>query len=394
MLTTYLFYAIFLIYGVWGTPTPEHIGYAEVSLGTILVFLSLPRLINLLKQFNLSETGTIALPALLITGLVLAAINGHSTTLISRDIIALLFVFLPFLLVLHNAALETLLTRGACFIGLAFSLRFIAGLDLTGLMNGTAFSDPHFSYLANSPLVLFSALYLLYKAAQTYQNTANPLTILSQLFLSLAPITAMLLMQQRASMIAVAFYVFILLIWTIYQTPGRGLLLSVFLFSSLYFLTPALEPIYNLFYQKTLLSGMNMRFEEWYAVLDVIRHDWIFALFGQGWGASFISPAVGNVPIGFTHNIFSMYLLKTGFIGLGLIGLYLFSLIKNQHKQITVAPILFSSALIPFFIAITLYANFKSFGFGIILLLIAYGFEKQQKVTTKIYPVYQSDLSR
>ena len=130
-----------------------------------------------------------------------------------------------------------------------------------------------------------------------------------------------------------------------------------------------------------------MRLMEWQAVLSQIDSNTLTALFGKGWGSAFFSPAVGNVPVTFTHSLLSMYLLKIGIFGTALLCAYFTSLLYQAKTNIAQSPFLFLTLLFPFLIGIFLYANFKSLGFGIILLMLCYGINKGSE-KEQLYPVH------
>lgn len=370
---------IAFIYGVWGSPTPDQLGWPEMLIGLILIIASLPAVAVLIRNpktvFFENRQPFIVMMVGLLIGLIGAGISAYALSDMARDILPYLFLFLPFFFhpyISHHDFTKTVIL-GSVFIGMAFSIRFIIGLDLIALGTGEAFSDTQFSFLANSPLVLFSALMLLYKGGE-YISAKNPLKIGQGLLcagLSLIPITAMLLMQQRATIACIGLFCVFLIFWIFARTPARAIILMSLMAIGLWSIQDSLITILDIFIEKTRQHGLNMRLAEWQAMFEVLATDPLTLLFGKGWGSSFISPAVGNVPVLFTHSLLSMYWLKIGVVGLSLILLYLYGLLHQANDFIFQYPLRALTILMPLMIGIFLYANFKSLGFGIIVLILS-----------------------
>jgi hypothetical protein len=142
-----------------------------------------------------------------------------------------------------------------------------------------------------------------------------------------------------------------------------------------------------------------MRFQELETVWGDVTRSAASALFGNGWGASIKSPAVGGLSVNYTHNLVSAALLKSGMIGAALLCLYLFLLGTSFFSLVRQRPVLALALFWPFVIDIFLYASYKSLDFGLILTLIAcYGLKdnnnrKDVRRSLKTYPADQPRLS-
>lgn len=385
------FATVFLLYGIWGTPTPDAIGWLEITIGALLIFLCLPKLQDLKSIEHIkSDTGFWLAAAGMFSGLIMAGVAGNAPNAVTRDLLAFMFLLLPFWLSPYreDCIMRKLLISGSIFVGLSFSLRFLTSIDPLALANGTAFSDPHYSYLANSPLVLFTALYMLYKVFEALHHNAINIVRIAAYALAMAiPLLAMGVMQQRATLLCIAVYAVILSLWTLLTKPAKGVFILAIAATLSFSMWDALYELLIVLWEKTRLSGTNMRLMEWQAVLSQIDSNTLTALFGKGWGSAFFSPAVGNVPVTFTHSLLSMYLLKIGIFGTALLCAYFTSLLYQAKTNIAQSPFLFLTLLFPFLIGIFLYANFKSLGFGIILLMLCYGINKGSE-KEQLYPVH------
>ena len=113
-----------------------------------------------------------------------------------------------------------------------------------------------------------------------------------------------------------------------------------------------------------------MRLEEAQAVWLSVADSPLTLLFGQGWGATLESPAVGGIRVNYTHSILSGMLLKTGLAGLFLTVAYLAAIAVRLGRLAGSRPLLAGALAGPLLINIFFYASYKSLDFGLILLLI------------------------
>ena len=113
-----------------------------------------------------------------------------------------------------------------------------------------------------------------------------------------------------------------------------------------------------------------MRAEEWCAVWAEIAAHPLSLIFGQGWGATFSSPAVADIEVNFTHGLLSSLLLKTGLAGFALGLAYLYGLGRVLVRLFSGYPVVVLAVAGPVLIDVVLYASFKSLDFGLVLALI------------------------
>lgn len=160
------FFASCTLYATVGSPTPDHFGWPEILIGLLLalsigVGRARDAILQPLKNRFWKTAGQVFLIYGLSVPLLVAALSGHSITVILRDVFPFLFLFLPmFLLPLIRA--RPYYFRSCLFvillIGFLFSLRslvmhFIQGCPL--------WCGDELLYLENMPTVLFACLFMI-----------------------------------------------------------------------------------------------------------------------------------------------------------------------------------------------------------------------------------------
>lgn len=357
----------FLLYALFSSPTPDQPALYEfftaITLLSGITFLSVRGWES--SRYSFEQMG-------LIFGVYVFSITvfrgfgeGHDTQAVLRDIVAVSFVFLPlvFIKFADKRELKGILIMSCIFIGTVFSTREISSFGNTELL-----------YLANSPTVLFTAIFLFGLAVQKMSQVftlKNIIVIAVCLSLSCVCVTAMGLNLQRAPL---ALFVISAIAMGVVSMRQSLLPLCIMVIGTLFLINYMELPLSFLlfdFLEKQRLSGLNMRLEEAGAVIEHLGQNPMNLLFGLGWGASFSSPAVAGIWVSFTHNFFTALLLKAGLIGVLLSAVYIGYFIKMLW-QVWQKDLLLTLALAaPFLIGISLYANYKSLGFGLILSIIA-----------------------
>ena len=375
------FCAALLLYGGWSAPTPDHLGIIESIIGGLLIFSILP---SLLSSFTITRDTPLwqnAATTLLIFGLsaplIVAAINAAPINLMLRDIIPFGFMMLPLfmapLLKKRPASFQPLFLA-TLSIAILFTLRSLP-VPLPVISNLLGNSET-LDYLANMPTLLMAAIFFagiglkLFIQEFTLKSLGKALALLALTALILTPIV---LSQQRASLGAFAIAMIFILAPLIWESPRRSLTVLIMLTALSLPFWPQIADMLHELSRKSDLVGLNQRREELAAIWQEISVNPLTLLFGNGWGAGFASPAVGDIQIHFTHSLLSSFLLKTGLIGLGLAGLYLYGLARllwpllQQNQQTRTLAL---ALALPLLIDIALYASYKSLDFGVLLMLI------------------------
>ena len=367
-----LFILALIVYGLLSSPTPDNPSYPEA-----IIFICLLGAIGLgnflplrVKQDKWQWAGLLLFTYCLIVPNIASIYHGYAVHNILRDLVGGVMLCLPLFLfpfIANHAKRPVILFYGVMGIGLAFSLRVLF-LDFSFFTEKQALL-----YLANSPLVLLTALLLLLMGWASLQQrlSLRGLAITTCLFaIALLPIFAMIIDFQRASFIAIAMallgYISIIFV----QRPLRLIVpCGVVLIAGVFGYDFILDIIENIT-TKTAKVGLNMRSQEALAVWESVTISPMILIFGLGWGAEFESPAVGGLPVSFTHSLLSYMLLKTGLVGLSLTVVYLVFIFEKLGRLVFIKPVEFNALLWPFIIPILFYASYKSFDYGLILTLI------------------------
>lgn len=369
------------VYGLLGSPTPDHPGMVEAALAGLLILAAFPDAVSgLCTCFTRSAPGweragwafflyAATLP------LLLALMRDNPQTNIGRDLIFVVFFLIPLWLgplVRARAGGAQALRAALIWIGLAFSVRSIFP-PLNDTLPGVDVSAP--LYLAIAPCVLFAGLWL---AGQTVFRTAygglgprNLVHVGALAAATLAPLLALVLTLQRVSLLAIAIC---LMLWggrILWRTPPRAIvpaLIALGIFAAGW---DDLMQVVHAVSVKTNLVGVNSRLDEARVALEAVSENTLSALFGRGWGAEIPSPATAGVRVNFTHSLVTMLWVKTGLAGLLLAGVYLWGLGMRMVRMVARDPVLSLSMLLPILIDVFLYASYKSLDFGLVLLLAA-----------------------
>ncbi|PCJ98211.1 MAG: hypothetical protein COA45_08670 [Zetaproteobacteria bacterium] len=373
------FFTACIIYAVAGSPTPDNFGWVEVFIGLFLALsVGIGRardaILQPLKNRFWKTSGQVFLIYGLSVPLVVAALSGHSITVILRDVFPFLFLFLPMFLLPLIRARPAYFISGIfviLLIGFLFSLRslvmhFIPGCPL--------WCGDELLYLENMPTVLFACLLMIGSAMTFIMRgiTIKNIIIFSGLiFLSLIPIAAMEITLQRASLGAVVIYIIVIYGYFLNKSPARALSLFVIGAITLLVLNLSFSSSFHALWVKTSTVGLNMRPQEFEAVWSVVTSSPYRFLFGIGWGGHFSSPAVGGLSVNFTHNFFSTVLLKTGILGIIFCISYIAGILERLSRVVLMNPVLGFALAAPILIDLCLYASFKSLDFGLVLLMIS-----------------------
>ena len=385
MVRVVAFFAALLLYAFFSTPTPDHIGFAEILvLIGLLAGVGAAGMMQAAGFYRGDVTPRWVLPAriLLIFGLsvplVTGLAHGHDAALMLRDVIPFLFLLLPLFFTasfLTQDYVERFLPYALCLMGLIFVGRVVGRVLLhmhAGNLPPGFITDP--GNLANAPTVLFAALYLTGVGGLILINAKTvPRALLAFgcFILTLILLAGMAAVGQRAHIgawgLTVVLWIALLAVIrprAIWRVAGIMLVVGLLLW-------PFAAEIVQGLVQKTSAVGFNNRMEEAHAVWDSFRDRPWALIFGQGWGASIVSPAVGPNPVNYTHNLMTTYLLKGGLLGLALVLTYLWALGMGIWRILWVHPVAALALAAPFLIDILLYASFKSLDFGLLLVLLA-----------------------
>jgi hypothetical protein len=364
-----LFFFMGLVcYAAFSSPTPDEFSWAEVTVLTLLGMSVTPPKLDKVGGAEIFLGYGLTVP------IFLALVRGHDLVAVMRDLIPFLFLFLPMAYkdVADSKHFMPYFPRLLVLMGLLFSLRTVGaawrgeGFDLWEFSSSV---PPDFLYLANSPEVLFAELALQAWAFHYLGMLGNWGRGVLMFFLAAIPIVAMSIMQQRAFLSVSLVYVLCLSGLVLWKNPKGFLRCLLFLGVATALLYPFLENIFSRLMLKTQLVGLNSRLQEWAAVRDILSVSAARTFFGMGWGEVFENPAVGGLPVGYTHSLLSSLWLKTGLVGVGLAAWAGISFLKGSERAGNKVVFWLIPALLSVLVTLSLYASHKSLGFGLLLLL-------------------------
>ncbi|MBX2833574.1 MAG: hypothetical protein KTR28_01235 [Micavibrio sp.] len=378
----FCFFAALSVYALFGTPTPDSLSHIEAIIGVLLMVALLPGVLSAF-DFNgdrqlVERIAQVFFIYAIVLGMIMAAVQGAGLNSILRDFAALIFMMLPLFAigVIGSAAQgRSILVYSIVFSAIAFSYRVTNG------------ADP-LAYLANSPYMLFAALYLVGIGMSQFVErfTLKSLALsLGLIALSLYCVWPMALTEQRAS---IGIYGAFIVLWSLIlavNAPKRAIWLIIAGLVAAYYFRVEIGGVVEEMLSKTARVGANARGAEMAAVWHAISENPLTVLFGQGFGAAFHSPAVADIKVYFTHGLVSSLLLKIGVIGailgLGYIGVLLVNALRSTRSNIVLAVATIAPVLIDTF----LYASFKSLDFGVVLLLIwVIGSSKKMHIENRV----------
>lgn len=368
-----------LVYGVLADPTPSIIDAVSVVSAILLlasfsfVFLKKTVLTSGQKSGFIFFTGCFLYP--LMNGI----FSGHDPFLILRDFIPYLFLFIGFFFLPYfwtdSQRTIKVMVFGFIFIAMAFSFRRL-GLIPYGMERDSVFQDP--LALAVVPEILFASVFLVSFAvlnALSRESLQHKLLLSCLSFLFLIPLLSVMnISVMRASLAMIILTALFSLFIVFLNRPLAGLGLLVFISSLVIAFLKPLGTISQLFWLKTVMVGGNNRYLEFKTVLDQLLSDPFALLFGKGWGATIINPAVDYTDVLYTHSLFSSSLLKGGFVLLGGLIVYLlwlltgiFKLLMKEKDPLQMA--LCVAIILTLLVNIFIYAGYKTIGFGLVLAL-------------------------
>ncbi len=376
-----------IIYALTGSPTPDHPGLSEVLTGSLILyaagFTGLKRLFDFTSPVPIwFHTGRVFLFYCLVVPVLSGVIAGHPVNALLRDILPFLFICMPLFigdLLIDNRKFCIIYISALVFLGVSFAARsFLQFYD--DLFSAFSIGTRELTYFANAPTLLFSAL-LCAGFGVYHFGFSNRVAgfIQSALYclLSLILFLPIIITLQRASVGFGILYVFVIMALVFIYKPKQMLFLGMLIIAAILPFGDVIFPSFDALIIKTANVGTNNRFNEAAAVQNAISDTPFTAIFGIGWGASFHSPAVGEVRVHFTHSLLTTYLLKTGVLGAFLMVFYMGSLfvvwartlLHTSFSNIRMIVILLAF-IGPFLIDTLLYASFKSLDFGLLLLLV------------------------
>jgi hypothetical protein len=371
-------------------PYPRYITIIEIGIVfflTVFIMDSIKHFFSVKKMF-----GTLIFIYFLTVPLAIGAILNNNLNDMVRDIIPYLYFSLGFIYFIKSRDSKELskilsyLPWMLSFSGLVYAIRELYHWSSIGenILSISQFATVN--YLTQAPIVLFAAIFFLLQSMYCIKTNKKIKSMFLFILFTVPFLTFFLLVLRLPFfLIALTGFVYSLIL---YKNNKLILLLVATSVTSLFILNldSTLTAI-DFFIQKHELVGGNNKLEEAWKVFDIIfSSNSIFTiLFGKGWGALWLSPAV-NVEVGYAHSLIVFMVLKLGLIGLSSFIVIVYYLTKinlilfwqymknNQYQQMCVLLSIISVLIVYVWFEV----GYKTLDFGIILLLLIALFKKRQ----------------
>jgi len=364
--------AIFFIYGLFSFPFPRYVGLYEVVIGLLIVFLIfISGGYSDVFKFNDGSAGArvgvvnrfIFLYLLIVPTLVFVFYQWELSDFF-RDVVPLFYIFMPIFFRKIDEGIVRFFIIGMLVAGTFFSLRYIyeSGFDFRSTV-GYVFYDEK-SYYSYDPSVLFSLIY-------SFQRLlfAKDKIFLKFVFFAISVVTLVSLLGVTQRAPVGLFIFFTICAFFVSSKKFTGILVSVFLFILFYdvasdFLSSTIDALFD----KQASHGDNNKIAEIYDALNSLNDIHSF-LFGLGWGSLFYSSAY-NSYFSNAHVVFSYFLIKSGFLGFLLFGIYSFYISDMLRKIFHKDFIIFFSVLAPLLVGVFFQPTYKTMTYGFMLVIV------------------------
>lgn len=320
--------------------------------------------------------GAACLAALLWIPLARGAWAGWPAADVVRDVVPLLFIFLPLALV---PALKPtgwvgvrILAAALMLEGLFLVLRWWNRVDWGFGAVGVRVMPDGDGYLLNAPSALFAAVAWPLAALHCAERGGWRGWIGATAALSAG---ALCVAAQLGAAHRLAFGLIVLTGLTALWTRGRRIswllpLLATALVVFVGFGDDRLVGAVGRIVEKTRLVGGNARLEEAAAALAAAGENLGGALLGAGWGARLENPAVGGWRVAYTHTFVTYLLFKAGVVGLAT-GIVWFAVLAPAAARAWRRDAAWALAVIaPLAVALTAHTSYKYLDTGVLLSLL------------------------
>ncbi|WP_343069006.1 hypothetical protein [Azospirillum tabaci] len=386
-----------VLYGLLSAPAPAEIRLVEAAIGALLALgVGLLHPLSVATGHTLLERemppwelpAVLALAVLLWCPLMRGVWLGWAPGDMVRDVVPLLYLFLPVLLVPTLRAAPDravgLLTVGMAVAGVGFALRWWKQAEWGfGAVGIRAMADGGV-YLLNAPSVLFAAIGLpafgvgMLARGGWLRRVTGVVAIVGGLLCLAALAGAVHRMALGLAVMAFAA----LGLWWLRRAPLAGLGVGVAALLLVALFPESLFGALGQVAEKTRLAGANTRWEEAEAALGQTLSSPAAFLFGQGWGALLANPAVGGWRVSYTHTLVTYALAKTGVVGLCALIAYFGGLAPRAVALFRTDPALGWAVVAPLLMALGLHTSFKYLDTGLLLTLAVLAAERGKRLPT------------
>jgi hypothetical protein len=373
----YLLSASVLSYGFFSSPTPDAFGLSEAFMLMLLISsVSLNRFFSGLNGKTI-RFYHISFIVFVLIGFLGSIFRADSFTAVARDMIPFIYVFIIVFVKVPTRQELVFLTYCCLAAAIAYCARYIMtpGVDFLSVGSATFFGD--LNYYVLDPLVNFGlgfSIFMVFRAVNARQPVQATFFILCAMFILLS----LSLILVRAPIILSGALILMLSI--------RAPLLLLIVAISIFFTNFAAEiielvgRIANLIIMKFDRVGLNSKGDDLAIVLELISQPPILFL-GVGFGGVTYSQAADGL-VAYFHNFPSFMLFKFGILGFVFSLILVFNIflrpltricksyaISSNKLFFSFDNAIISGLLMAFSSSIFLQASYRSFSFGVLVLI-------------------------
>lgn len=375
--TPYLFFIFSILsYAIFSFPFPKNPGVIEMIIGVLLIKATGINGVLGLFSFGSKENDLqkirLAFWFLLFIPTITMLVNGWELNDYVRDIIPLVYMFLP-LLVFSNLKKSKYILKLPFIlsvVGLIFSIRFFIETESTPLDVGGSVLWDNKKYFSYDPAVLFGAIWFFIRAGEVFsRKITNTLLSICYFLGSFICLTALAAVVQRAPLALFAVACCIYFVKSNIPRIYKVVIIFLLFIVSFEYLGELILNVLDMFYEKQIVHGLNNKDSEFSAVFEVMSLGISTSLFGVGWGGIFYNPAYGML-MSNTHSIISYALIKTGLLGMGAFAIYGSRIIRDIlsiYKYDLGVTLASSFSLV---IGLLFQPTYKTLSYGVILVII------------------------
>ncbi len=334
------FIAALGLYALFSFPFPLNPGPVEALIGALLaifiagshVWAGMSR-----ARSHLAKVERAGLPALVLgllayllcAPLLAAAVNGNDPADMVRDLVPLLYLFIPALcfpllatsVVRWGSALPWIVSG----IGVAYSTRFFIISEISPLELGKRLFQDEKLYFSADPSVMYAGMFLVLTGInQVQRRRLKPvLAGLTMIAAALLPLCAQIGIVQRAPLTLFCIVIAVQVVPRFRRNPIGAFLVLIVIALFAFAFSKTITDTAALVTDKTKAVGANSKVEEFESIVATIQGSLGSSLFGLGWGGVYFSPAAGGVDVRFAHSLVGFTLLKAGICGLVVMACYL-----------------------------------------------------------------------
>jgi hypothetical protein len=353
-----LYVALSLVIYAFGTSCPHELGIVEIGVAMSLAMaVAITTFKQLLGGGNQAESKagfTVSLALIILLVLPILTALGHTGSNVSlwglaRDVLPYMFFVIPVFFIGMGEKDAVLMVRVIpifiIFVGLVYSIRFGVYIHnnfgsvisflisqnemfMTDAVGRSESLTDDVLCLPFDAAVFFSGLFLTLSAFDRIisANGRQKLQGMAILMIAMLPIAALVFISSRAAFGLLALS---LIAYGAKKVSKKNLLsISTILSTALILAWPVMTLVYELLIAKQVAVGANNKWDEVEVIYSTLANAGVeYIIIGLGWGAEFYNPAVGRVS-SFSHSLISYFFLKSGIIGICLLSIYMWWLIR------------------------------------------------------------------